>query len=598
MKKININYTLAIILLLATLLFVSCNNDEETILKDDTLLVLSKTMGTTNLKEKTDNVSIDNSIVLIFSHSLIPDKILSELELNSDAGAKDYSIEFSNTNSTITLTPTSPFNYKTVYTLSLAGGVYGTGGESLDEQIVISFTTEAFVLPELILTSNVSELNEEGDTAMITAKLNKPSDEIVTADLVFTGTASENEDYTIDSIKSIVIPAGSLSVSVDITSLIDAIIEGDETIRISVDHIVNANYDSQALTIIIKDQLPALSLKGVMALNWNTSGTNGGKAIHLVANEDIADLSIYGIGVANNGGGTDGKEFILPMQSVTAGDDILVARDINLITAYFGECITEFEHLITADSSINQNGDDAIELFQEDAVIDTFGDNAIDGTGEAWEYSDSWTYKTENVWTYGGIGCTVGSDDTQNSVCPYPICPEIITTPSEPLILQGVLAIVWDGSGSNGGKAIHLKATTAIADLSIYSIGIANNGGGTDGKEYTFPPISVAKDDDILLAREPETITAYFGSCIDSFEHVLASNDAVAQNGDDAIELFNVDTVVETYGDATVDGTGEIWEYSGSWAYKMAGTWITGELGCAAGSTTTQSSSCVYPTCN
>ena len=35
-------------------------------------------------------------------------------------------------------------------------------------------------------------------------------------------------------------------------------------------------------------------------------GTTAGKAIHLRVLADISDLSAYGVGVANNGGGTDG----------------------------------------------------------------------------------------------------------------------------------------------------------------------------------------------------------------------------------------------------------------------------------------------------
>ena len=600
MKKNNKNfyYTCTVIMLLTTFLFVACDEDDNNVLNDDTLSVLSKSIGVTDLKEDAENIPIDNSIVIIFSHSLTTEKVISSLALTSGAGVKDYSIEFSNTNSTVTLTPSTPFDYATTYTLSLAPGVYGTGGESLEEQLTLNFTTEAFILPTLVLTTSISEIDEEGGVAVITAELNKPSDEAITANLIFSGTAVENEDYTIEESKSITIPIGSLSVSINITAITDSFIEGDETIEIAAGNIVNAIYDPQELSITVKDKLAALSLKGIMALSWNESGANGGKAIHLVANEDITDLSIYGIGVANNGGGTDGKEYSFPMQSVTAGDDILVARDVALMTNYFGECISEFEYVITADSSINQNGDDAIELFINDAVIETFGDNAIDGTGQDWEYTESWAYKIDGVWSYGGLSCSVGSNNTQSSTCPYPICPEIVTEPAEPLILQGVLAMVWEGSGSNGGKAIHLKAGTDIADLSIYSLGIANNGGGTDGIEYTFPAISVAAGDDIIVGREPETLTTYFGSCIDSFEHVLVSNDAVAQNGDDAIELFNGETVIETYGDADVDGTGESWEYKGSWAYKMNGIWITGGLDCAAGSTTTQSSACIYPTCN
>ena len=52
----------------------------------------------------------------------------------------------------------------------------------------------------------------------------------------------------------------------------------------------------------------ALSLQGILDLNGSGSdiysGTDG-KAIHLVATSDIPDLSLYGLGVANNGGGSD-----------------------------------------------------------------------------------------------------------------------------------------------------------------------------------------------------------------------------------------------------------------------------------------------------
>ena len=74
---------------------------------------------------------------------------------------------------------------------------------------------------------------------------------------------------------------------------------------------------------------PTLSLQGVMDLYGSSndlySGTDG-KAIHLVATADIADLSLYGLGIPNNGGGTDGPEYTFSWISCSAGDDILVYR--------------------------------------------------------------------------------------------------------------------------------------------------------------------------------------------------------------------------------------------------------------------------------
>ena len=99
--------------------------------------------------------------------------------------------------------------------------------------------------------------------------------------------------------------------------------------------------------------------------------------------------------------------------------------------AYFDSCYVEFDHVIQASSSISQNGDDAIELFFNDTVVETFGDTDVDGTGEAWEYTDSWAYKDSSGsvtfsgsnWIFGGVDCTDGSVTSYSSLCPYPLCP-------------------------------------------------------------------------------------------------------------------------------------------------------------------------------
>ncbi len=582
-----INYVAVLLILL----IVSCNDDnEDTALEENNLTALKSNISGTNFSSAVMDVPVASPIEIIFSHSLNTDKVTSSLNVTSGSGTVDYGIDFSNTNSTVTLTPNNPFEYQTDYTISLPAGAYGVNGETLENPLTIAFSTESFVIPNLTLSTDATELSENGETAVITATLSKESNEDVTGTLVFEGTATETADYIITGDKMFTIPEGMLSVSFSITTVLDGENEGNETIEVSLTDLSNATNNEQNLTFAVIEQLPALSLKGIMALTWDGAGNNDGKAIHLIANQDIADLSIYGLGTANNGGGTDGNEYTLPAMSVSAGDDILVAREVELISAYFGNCVSEFEHLITAETAINQNGDDAIELFQGDTVIETYGDNSVDGTGESWEYKGSWAYKFDGFWTTGGVDCSVGSTTVDTSSCPYPIC-------AEALMIQGVMALKWEGSGSNGGKAVHLKATKNIADLSIYSIGVANNGGGTDGIEFTLPAIAVEEGDDILLSREQATLASYFGSCISSFEHIIET-ETMNQNGDDAIELFNGDVIVETYGDANVDGTGEAWEYSGTWAYKVDGVFMTGDLDCAAGSTNTQDSACSYPSCN
>ena len=176
-------------------------------------------------------------------------------------------------------------------------------------------------------------------------------------------------------------------------------------------------------------QVNSLQLQGIIDFDLVSAGYTG-KALHLKANSNISDLSNYGIGVANNGNGGDGQEYSFPSISVQAGDHILLARDTIAMATYFNSCFSQFDHVLAATNAISQNGNDAIELFKDSIVIETFGDINVDGTGLAWEYLDSWAFKDPSGgvtfsggnWIFGGVECTIGSLTTQSSSCPYPSC--------------------------------------------------------------------------------------------------------------------------------------------------------------------------------
>ncbi|PKP25275.1 MAG: hypothetical protein CVU03_08560 [Bacteroidetes bacterium HGW-Bacteroidetes-2] len=159
------------------------------------------------------------------------------------------------------------------------------------------------------------------------------------------------------------------------------------------------------------------------------------KAVEIYVINDIADLSTYGFGSANNGGGTDGIEFVLS-GSATAGTYLYIGTEDVEFLNYFG--ITP--NFISGSASIN--GDDALELFGNVVdtgggvftgdVIDTFGDINLSGTGQPWEYLDGWAYRNDNTgpdgaafiltsWTFSGIN--VNDDQTSNStaVTPWPL---------------------------------------------------------------------------------------------------------------------------------------------------------------------------------
>ena len=96
------------------------------------------------------------------------------------------------------------------------------------------------------------------------------------------------------------------------------------------------------------------------------------KAVEFYVASNVTDLSIYGFGSANNGGGSDGEEFTFPADSATAGDFIYVAYEAPGFTTFFG-----FAPTYTSGAA-SINGDDAIELFQNSAVVDTLGADVVD----------------------------------------------------------------------------------------------------------------------------------------------------------------------------------------------------------------------------
>ncbi|MBI1265906.1 MAG: hypothetical protein GC193_00605 [Cryomorphaceae bacterium] len=164
------------------------------------------------------------------------------------------------------------------------------------------------------------------------------------------------------------------------------------------------------------------------------------KGVELYTLAAIADLSTFGIGSANNGGGTDGQEFTFPAISLPAGTFFFVSSDEPGAPAFFESTALN----INASSVMGINGDDAIELYEFGQVIDTFGDINASGTGTAWEYLDGWAVRNcatdasgttfdANNWTFSGINVFDGVTTVNSAASlPMPIgaylesCPSVI----------------------------------------------------------------------------------------------------------------------------------------------------------------------------
>ncbi|MCB9197659.1 MAG: T9SS type A sorting domain-containing protein [Flavobacteriales bacterium] len=142
-------------------------------------------------------------------------------------------------------------------------------------------------------------------------------------------------------------------------------------------------------------------------------------------------------------------------------------------------------------------------------------------------------------------------------------CSDLGTgTPSAEFALM--ITGIYDGPISGNPKGVELYVAHDIADLSLYGLGSANNGGGTDGQEFTFPSVSVTAGTFLYISSESTQFTNFFGFAPDYF------TGAMAINGDDAVELFYNGNVVDVFGDINASGTGTPWEYLDGWAYRKS----------------------------
>ncbi len=189
----------------------------------------------------------------------------------------------------------------------------------------------------------------------------------------------------------------------------------------------------------VKDTIitgPTASIKALVISGVIDADLSGGtpKAVELYATEDIPDLGVFAIGSANNGGGSNGVELQLS-GSLAKGDFYYIATESPNFNSWFG-----FSPDITDGSATAINGDDAVELFYDttkafsgnELVVDVFGDIDVDGSGQAWEYTDGWAYRKSftgpdstsfnpNNWTFSGPGALDGESNNNAASNPFPV---------------------------------------------------------------------------------------------------------------------------------------------------------------------------------
>jgi predicted extracellular nuclease len=275
------------------------------------------------------------------------------------------------------------------------------------------------------------------------------------------------------------------------------------------------------------------------------------KAIELCVVNNVADLSIYGVGSANNGGGSDGEEFTFPAGPASAGTFLHVASEATGFSDFFG-----FSPNYTSGAAAI-NGDDAIELFMSGGVVDVFGDIDVDGSGEAWEYLDGWAYRNDGTgpdgstfaignWSFSGPNALDGETTNGTATTPFPIgsyssCE--LSAPAPELLLSEVVVTPTAGEfieiHNPTGSAIDLSdvyltdATFAGGGTYYYNIVTGANAGGGGFSDFhaRFPDgatIAAGEFQTISLAGSDDFFTTYgFDPTYELYEDGVGA-DAVA----------------------------------------------------------------------
>ena len=220
------------------------------------------------------------------------------------------------------------------------------------------------------------------------------------------------------------------------------------------------------------------------------------KGIELYALNAISDLSMYGVGSANNGGGTDGEEFTFPAVSVAAGQFIYVTSDSAGFRDFFG---FDADYV---DFSMGINGDDAIELFHMGSVVDVFGDINTDGTGQPWDYMDGWAYSNDtrvlgptfdhNDWRFSGTNALDGAISNMFAAFPVPLASY------SPAL--GGTSVTLTATDSLSNTDFCVAAVTVLDTLSPYFMNCPSN-------------VSVASSDSGCLAIVTWTAPTEMDNC-------------------------------------------------------------------------------------
>jgi hypothetical protein len=244
-------------------------------------------------------------------------------------------------------------------------------------------TSDADAPVQLSLTADMTTLSEAGATANLTAQLNKTSSVAVSLSLETSGSATDGEDYSLDT-TMLTIPAGMMSAAATLTTIDDSDTEGEETVTVTATNVTGAQAGSVTVDITITDDdgvLP-LILNEVLydppddapgdANGDGTRDANEDEFVEIVNDSDAA-VDISGFTFYD----TEALEMEMPRHTVPAGTMLAPRQAFVLFgggsaVGDFGGALVQIANGFDSEINLNNSGDVLTVRNASGATILTF----------------------------------------------------------------------------------------------------------------------------------------------------------------------------------------------------------------------------------
>ncbi|MBX7147565.1 hypothetical protein K1X76_00645 [bacterium] len=361
--------------------------------------------------------------------------------------------------------------------------------------------------PTVTLSRTPATIAEAGGISTVTATLSAVSGLNVTVDLAYSGTATENSDYTASS-SSITINAGGTTGTATLTATDDGIVDAAETIDVDVDSVTNGTESGvQQVSVTITDD-------DSYALNITQSG-----------------------GSTNVTEGTGSDTFTITLDSapsndvditLTPGSDLAV--DDATLTFTSGNWNVPQTVTVTAvDDALNEGAHTDTITYAISSADNNY--DTLTGTAITANITDNDTPGVTITETSGSTSVTEGgSTDTYTIVlASQPTDDVTISLSSSAQVSRSSASVIFTSGNWNTPQTITLTAvddSLAEGNSNVtLTHTVTSNDGGYDGISAASVSVAIVDNDSagITVTQSGGTTGITEGSTTDTYTIVLTS---------------------------------------------------------------------------